>query len=405
MKKKAKKNNAREIDPGIRRKFGKEHCGIFRRILRWIKHMLKPETTVNDGDLWVLFRTNEHKAMGIAKSVVDVIEMDFTRTKGEEFLTAFTTLAHTCTPDTINQIFRMMFKRPVYFDRSLSRGTVRWLVSLPSAMDQNITLSVSPIKVEYLSEFCIRENLLTESGPYISANFTTKHDQGSTIVETSGTFQVHTAAEDVFGGEWNLPGVMRYSVTVSLSYVENTSIGLDTSLLMEIIRRCVADVLYGVPLWTGFFGEDRPSTKKKGAYYYRAVVGYIHPEQFDRVEGNLIQTAKKTTTVKTTEYAATLGASPDTICENPHFEISSDKVEVSQPEHSFMITIYPPLEDLPKKTPVNTTVDVHHTDYSNTNPSNGWNHPTTAYADHYNDETERSTEENEGEESDDYKGE
>lgn len=356
----------RDINVGIRYKFGKERRGIFRRIRNFFAHVIKPETSVDDGSLWLMFREKEHKAMQIVKSVADVIEMDYTRVQGEEFLTAFSTVIHACTPDCINKIFKMMFRRPVFFDRSISMDVIRWLVSIPSVLDKNITLSISPIKVEYLSEFCIRANLLTESGPYISANFTTTQDQGSTNAETAGTFQIYTPADSVFNEEWALPGVMRYSVTVTISYVENTNIGLNTSLLMEIARRCVEDVLCGKSLWCGYFGEDRPLSCKKGFFYYKAVIGYVYPEFFDRVE-DMIQVKRKTTTVKVEEYSANPGADVNFTCDNSNFEISSDSTDVSSPEKPFIITIYPPLEDRQKKSAVSTTVDVHRGNYSNNN--------------------------------------
>lgn len=365
MKKTTKNMNNNEeiklVAPGSRYKFGNERLGIIRRFFSAIKHTVKPETSVDDGDLWVMFRTKENKAMQIAKSVADTIEIDYSRVNGEEFLSAFAVVCRACTPDCINKIFKMMFRKPVYFSKSFGSDVLRWIISLPTTSDKNITIDIKPVKVDYLTEFCIRAILLTDSGPYISAKFETSQESESPLITTTGVVELYVPARRVFFEEWDLPGVIRYTVVVSVTYMENTTLGTNEGLIMEIIRRCAADVLSSEPLWIGYFGEDRPQKNKKSKPYYQAELrgGYDIP--FDTIE-DMTQVGGKVTSIKTVEFSAMTDAPVDTglNVKDSNFDISGDRTEVSPKEKSFMITVYPPLKDRPRKTPINTMVDVHH---------------------------------------------
>lgn len=337
--------------------FGHERVGIFRPICLFFKHIFKPETAVDHCDLWTMFRVKEREAIRIAKQIADIIEIDYTRLEGEAFLTAFSTLCRSCTPDCINKIFHLMFRRPVFFNRSIGSDTVRWMASLPTTTDQDITVSVSPIKVEYLNEFCVRASILTECGPYISAKFTTIEDDAEATATTSGRFEFYVSADHVFNREWDLPGVMRYTVTASLEYNPNTRIGSSGSFVQEIIRRCVEDVLLDKTLWSGDFGESRP---KKGSPYYRATIGYSGLMFVNRVE-KMVPVRASSARQFIEEYAISKRSEEGTeesFEDVSNFDISGDRAEISTDKSAFTITVYPPLDGHPKRKPASKAVTV-----------------------------------------------
>lgn len=345
--------------------FGNEHVGWFRKVFTAMRQALLPESSVEDDSLWVMFRSDEDKAMKIAEEVSNEIEICFSRNSGEEFLNAYDTLCRACTPDCIDKIIRMMFKKPVYFEKGLGSDVIGWVASLPTSSDTPFEVAADPIKVEYLNKFYTKASLLTQDGPYISATFTTSRDakkgcRGDMSL-TTGLFEIYTAADTIFNMEWDIPGVIRYSATVSVMHATGTGIGSHQHLLMEIIRACVEDLVCS-ELWSGYFGEYRPQSDKRHRPYYRVALGFLHQE-FPKSVDSMVKTDAHNTVASTVKYSASIKYNQEGVPLDSNFKISGDRTEECQQEgRSFTITVYPPLEDRPRRPPVNTMVDVCHKD-------------------------------------------
>lgn len=359
-----------------RTRFGTERVGIMRRSLTWVKRMVTPEASMEGDSLWVIFRTKERKAMKIAKDVADIIELEYSRENGVDFLNAFSRLCLSCTPDCINKIFGMMLKYPIYFKRDLSDTIITWMTTLPSSADHSFVVEVDPIKVDYLNEMYVRANMMTQTGPYIAAKFVTSQDNDNPLVVTRGVFNVYMDAGSLFNYDWDFPGVIRYSVSVSVQYIDETDMA-DQSMVMTIIRKCAANILLN-PLWEGYFGEDRPQTSKKSRPYYKATIGCSEwAASMDDLatSGNMVKTRESISRTMTEEYTAVRdyvresATETDWVTSNKsNFKISGDMGD-DAPAKSFVITIYPPLEDRPKKTPVEPVINVHRSDDNSTSQS------------------------------------